>query len=217
LPPTLSATLGYIANKDFWQNKDIWRGRQVDPEFEKYASTPEVWKKAGNITGMSPVRLRKSFSKVVPNNPFVYIMGGIQGPLVAASEDSTLEKVGKVASKLPFIRRYLRLTQPVNLTEADIKEANKYGIPLNYPNGKPRPKIRIKEELKDISTKENNSRQLDDLGMDVLMSQLRSKEITTKDLDAWMDKFRNSTKIEDRKEYERLKRRQLHKYPWSLK
>jgi len=217
LPPTLSATLGYIANKDFWQNKDIWRGRQVDPEFEQYASTPEVWKKAGSITGMSPVRLRKSFSKVVPNNPFVYIMGGIQGPLVAASDDSTLEKVGKVASKLPFIRRYLRLTQPVNLTEADIKEANKYGIPLNYPNGKPRPKKRIKEELKDISTEENNARQLNDMGMDVLMGQLRQKEINTKDLDVWMDKFRNSTKVEDRKEYERLKWRQLHKYPWSLK
>lgn len=205
LPPTLSALLGYVANKDFWQNEDIWKGRTVDPQFEKYATTPAAWSKIGEMTGLSPERLRRSVTKVAPNNPFSYIMGGLQSPMAMAEDDAVTEKLLTLMSKLPFVRRYMKTTFATDLNEDDIKKAEKLNIPLNYDNGAPRPRNKVKEEINDRTIKQNNFRQLNDIHLDLLAGQLKKKEVEEDVVWDWIDSL-------DSDEGKRITQRFKNKY-----
>jgi hypothetical protein len=206
LPPIISALLGYISNKDFWSNKDIWEGRKVDSKFEQYATTPEAWRKTGEITGLSPERLRVSTKKLIPNNPFIQILGGLQSPMETADDDTVMQRLFTLMSEIPLLRRYMKTTFTTDLTEDDKKEAIKRGIKLQYPDKKDKPNSLIKSELIERDTEENNLRQLNDIHLDILAGQIRKKQVKPDEFSKWVNT------IKDSKEANRIVKRMKEKY-----
>jgi hypothetical protein len=211
LPPVISALLGYVSNKNFWSNEDIWKGRKVDPKLEYYASTPEGWKKLGKLTGLSPERLRKSVSKVLPGgNPFLEIASGLQSPLEVEADDSFNQKMFTMLSKLPMTKRIIRVSAPVEITEQESKEIERRDISLKNPDGTTKTRVRLKEELHDAVQDENNMRHLNDVHLNLLINQAKRKEIEPKEIGEWL-------RTVDPKEGKRLIQSLKHKYYDTLK
>jgi hypothetical protein len=114
LPPTVDAILSYSANKDFWFNEDIWRGPEVRPEEEYTRYTPEVYKKIGAATGLSPERLKNSLQQLFTyGNIWTSLVGGGTKLLLNDLDDKSKDMVTQEAIlKQPFVRKIVRSTDP---------------------------------------------------------------------------------------------------------
>lgn len=125
LPPTMDAMLGYMVNKDFWLRRDIWRGPAVDPpeEFTKY--TPVAYKKAGELTGLSPERLKYGVEQYfTKGNIWTSLVGYGAKQVFDELDDKTMnETVEELFAKKPGIRRFLKFTRPEAEQQRRIKEA----------------------------------------------------------------------------------------------
>jgi hypothetical protein len=114
LPPTAAAIFGYMSNFDFWRRKDIWGGAEVKPEKEFFPSTHPFFVKSGDLSGMSPEKLKFATSQF-------FTRGNIYTSMVdigynAIFEDLTpseRDKVsGEILKNIPFSRRILKTTFP---------------------------------------------------------------------------------------------------------
>lgn len=128
LPPTVEAALGYVANKDFWRNEDIWKSKyagQVEPEEEYTTYTPEFFKQAGQVTGMSPERLRYALSQVFTHGNIYTDLGGYlwKQTLDNMTDDEQKRTTEQMILNKPGIRRLLEATEPYYAQEKQVKEA----------------------------------------------------------------------------------------------
>ena len=165
IPPTVSAFLTYVMNKDFWRNEDVWKGRDVKPTEEYWMSTPEAFVKLGKATGLSPIRAERAVGKVIPYNPYTWLLGATWKAV--SPNDVTVDKslIGNL-SKTPFARRVMRSTWPTPMKSTDRKALRELGVTPYYPNGKPKPPRLLAKEIKDAKRLENSERQRNDRLLD---------------------------------------------------
>jgi len=109
ISPTFKAILGYSLNKDFWSREDIWRGPDVSPELQflskaerPWQPTPEVYKKVGEATGASPVKVEYGVNQFFPkNNPYYQMVGtGIRKMMDDLKPTEREEAMAKLVSPL---------------------------------------------------------------------------------------------------------------------
>lgn len=120
MPPTMSAYVGYLNNKDFWTREDMWKGPKVEASQEYWKATPQIYKDLGSSTNLSPVRLQKSASRVFPKNIYTDLMetGWDQMMAEVSQKDRMeIEKAGlEQIVNAPGMRRVLRVTSPTAKT-----------------------------------------------------------------------------------------------------
>ena len=129
LPPTISGTLGYISNKDFWLNEDIWK--QSEPfawpgSREEYTSrTPEAFIDIGKVTGLSPERLRYGVSELVTNGTmWSYLAGeGYEKMFGDLPKEKKEEHLAMVLSEMPVAKRFIGVTNPYSKYAEKIDKA----------------------------------------------------------------------------------------------
>jgi len=131
LPPTISGTIGYFANKDFWMNEDIWR--KTDKPFswprskEEYipGQTPQAFIDIGKATGLSPERLKYTVEEL-------FTSGSMWGALVGQGYETAFGDLPKnkkeqhlamALSKFPVIKRFFGVTNPYSQYGQAIDEA----------------------------------------------------------------------------------------------
>lgn len=213
--PTLSAMWGYIYNKDFWRNEDIWKGAKgVSPRNEYWNETPAGWKFFGKTTGMSPVRSQRAFSKVVPKNPFTYLMGGVVHQMFGELSDDERDKAHQPLIKqiydVPVLSRFVGETWPANdYTKKIIEEAEKLGIDTTTKTGKQKSinniKRLVKREKQRVSdTRIENNREFDFLAKATVLDHSNKHELRSK---------LKQLKTTNEKEWSRIKRRIKTKFP----
>jgi len=127
LPPSMSAAIAYLGNKDVWTWSNIWRGPRVEAG-EEY--TPETSKALVAITkplGLSPERTAGAINKILPlGNPFVNLAGGgfkmITGQL---GEDFERKTMKEILTANPSFRRFAASTHPFTVERETIEEERK--------------------------------------------------------------------------------------------
>lgn len=124
LPPVFAASLGYLANKDFWNWQDIWRGPEVLPEEEYTDKTHPAFKALGEYTGLSPERSRYALQSLATNgNPFVGLVGGGWKLATGDLPEEIREKgAAELLSSNKTIRRVLSSTDPMGNQYEEIKK-----------------------------------------------------------------------------------------------
>jgi|GEM_PF-2247593 hypothetical protein len=123
LPPSVSATLGYIQNRDFWANENIWkRSKPIEWPRSNVEVVPGVTPQAmidiGNLTGLSPERLRYSLEELVTSgSQWSWLAGqGYDLMFKDTSQDVKSLYVANMWEKLadyPIVNRFVGLTNPV--------------------------------------------------------------------------------------------------------
>ena len=120
LPPTISATLGYVTNKDFWLNEDIWR--QTDKPFgwpesrEEFipGRTPQAYIDLGAKTGLSPERTKYAVEELVTSGTvWSYLLGqGYEAAFGDMPKSKKEQHLAMSLSKIPVVRRFYGITNP---------------------------------------------------------------------------------------------------------
>jgi hypothetical protein len=166
LPPVVAALLTYSQNHDFWRNEKVWRGRDVSPEMERKANTPEIYNAAGDLTGLSPERLRAAMAKLVPDNPVSYTAGVAMDKLLGSKgkEDMAIEW-----AKAPGVRKMMRLTSARDITSDDLKAAKRLGVPA-----KGKAPASVLNEIEAREKEVNTQRQKNDVALQKIAAQVKS-------------------------------------------
>lgn len=123
LPPTLSAVLGYTANKDFWRNEDIWKGPKITAREEYTSYTDPAVREIAKKIGASPDRLNYALGEVFTKGNIYtsLVRGGLNSlfdDLPKAYRETAIEKIFKA---VPDIKRVFNMTPPYKPQE--LKEA----------------------------------------------------------------------------------------------
>ncbi len=131
LPPTISGTLGYVTNKDFWMNEDIWR--KSDKPFswpeskEEYipGQTPQTFIDFGEATGMSPERTKYMIEELTTSGTlWSYLLGqGYDASFGDLPKNKKEQHLAMVLSKIPIIKRFFSVTNPYSQYGEKIDEA----------------------------------------------------------------------------------------------
>jgi hypothetical protein len=136
LPPTVSGTLGYVANKDFWRMDDIRVGGQIfryrtrnemgewvgsSQEFD--VDTPEFMKDVGEITRISPERGKFAAEELVTGNSmWFYLMGrGYDLLFKDVPKEQKEQHWAMILSKTPITNRFIFVTNPYSKYASDIE------------------------------------------------------------------------------------------------
>ena len=120
LPPTVGSVLGYVSNKDFWLNEDIWKRTEKPLPWpqskEEYipGKTPQAMIDVGQLTGLSPERLKYSLEELVTGGSmWSWLAGaGYEGLLGDLPKEKKEFHLAEVLSKMPVIRRFIGVTNP---------------------------------------------------------------------------------------------------------
>lgn len=131
LPPTLSGALGYVTNKDFWLNEDIWR--KTDKPFSYPLSkeefipgqTPQAFVDLGQLTGLSPERMKYAVEELTTNGTFwSYLLGeGYDKIFGNLPKDKKEQHLVMVLSQFPGIKRFIGVTNPYSQYAKGVEEA----------------------------------------------------------------------------------------------
>lgn len=130
LPPTLSAALGYMTNKNFWSNSDIWRA--TDKPFDwpnssqEYTNrTPQIAVDFGKLTGLSPERTKYAVNQLITNGSiWSYMAGGAYNKLFGTMpKDKKEQNIAMILARTPVIKRFIGVTNPYSKYRKDISEA----------------------------------------------------------------------------------------------
>jgi hypothetical protein len=124
MPPTIEALMGYAVNKDFWRREDIWRGQDVLPQDEYNKYTPEVYVKAGQALGKSPVRMKYALEQVfTQGNVWTSLVGfGAEQVFSELTPEQRAELTKEMFERKPGVRRFLRSTRPDIQREKELKQ-----------------------------------------------------------------------------------------------
>ena len=178
LPPTASGTLGYMTNKNFWQNEDIWKKTDKSLGWpnskEEYipGQTPQGFIDFGAATGMSPERTKYAVQQLVTS-------GSLWSQLVGAGyekvfgdlpNDKKEMHLAETLSKMPVINRFFGITNPYSQYAESIKDVREEAVMKRwienrgldakvesylYEDGKKSDVVDyIKKTSKDLSTEE---------------------------------------------------------------
>lgn len=126
LPPTISGTLGYISNKDFWLNEDIVRQPFSFPQSkEEYSDkTPEFYKDLGQFTGLSPERSRYAIEELITSGTvWSYLAGQGYEAFKGMPKDMKEKHLAEVLSKTPISKRFIGITNPYSKHASKIEKA----------------------------------------------------------------------------------------------
>jgi len=136
LPPTISGTLGYVTNKDFWLNEDIWR--KTDRPFawpesrEEYipGRTPQVYIDIGQVTGLSPERTRYAVEELVTSGTvWSYLLGqGYDAMFSDLPKSNKEQHIAQVLSKMPITKRFIGITNPYSKYAEKIEKAQEVAV-----------------------------------------------------------------------------------------
>ena len=130
LPPTSSAVLGYMANKDFWYQEDIWK--KTDPlsypkSKEEYipGQTGKMFEDIGALTGMSPERLKFAIGELTAgDNLWTNLIGksyeAIYGDLPKSNKEM---HIAQILAQTPILKRMIGITNPYTKWSKPIDEA----------------------------------------------------------------------------------------------
>ena len=133
LPPTVSGTLGYIQNRDFWLNEDIWRKTEKPFDWPRSKEefipgrTPEFYVDVGEITGLSPERTRYTVEELTTSGTlWSYLLGKGYDELFAdVPEEKREQHIAMVLSEIPIAKRFVGVTNPYSKYATEIeKEAD---------------------------------------------------------------------------------------------
>lgn len=113
--PMLSAITAIAGNVDDYQWDNIWKGTKDIEQKEEYRNdTPKAFVKAGELTGLSPERMKAAANKILPfGNPIIGAVGStIQ--TVTGEMGEELQKKGwnQFLSENKAVRRVLSSTSP---------------------------------------------------------------------------------------------------------
>lgn len=131
LPPTVSGTLGYLYNKDFWKNEEIWKKTDKPLGWpnskEEYipGQTPQGLIDVGSVTGMSPERLKYALSELVTGGSmWSWLVGqGYDAAFKDISPDKKEQHLAEALSKIPIIKRFFGVTNSYSQFAEPINEA----------------------------------------------------------------------------------------------
>ena len=131
LPPTVSGTLGYLYNKDFWKNEEIWKKTDKPLGWpnskEEYipGQTPQGLIDVGSVTGMSPERLKYALSELVTGGSmWSWLVGqGYDAAFKDISPDKKEQHLAETLSKIPIIKRFFGVTNSYSQFAEPINEA----------------------------------------------------------------------------------------------
>lgn len=124
--PVFSALTAIAGNVDDYEWKQIWTGaRNIKPEEEWRKDTPKAFVKAGEITGLSPMRMQTAAGKIIPpNNPIAGSIGSIT-QLASGELSEELKRKGwnQFISENRGLRRLVSSTIPSNEYSQKVQEA----------------------------------------------------------------------------------------------
>jgi hypothetical protein len=130
LPPTISSTLGYLYNKDFWYNEDIWKKTEAlswPNSQEEYipGQTPQAYIDFGKMTGMSPERFKASIGELTAgDNMWTWLIGkGYEEIFGDLPKEKKERHLAMVLAKTPIIKRFIGVTNPYSKWAKPIDEA----------------------------------------------------------------------------------------------
>ena len=129
ISPSLSGSLGYMQNKDYWLNEDIWR--KTDKPFEWPASkeeyipgrTPEFFKDVGEVTGLSPERMQYAVEELTTSGTvWSYLLGkGYDEMFKEVPKEKREQHLAMVLSEVPIVKRFFGVTNPYAKRAAGIE------------------------------------------------------------------------------------------------
>lgn len=128
LPPTISAMLGYLANKDFWLLKDVWKGHEdIEAGQEYHVNTPSSFVTLGKVTGLSPERTRFALAQLFTRgNIYTAMVGHGWNALFDTMPESFREQTTEeLILKQPIIKRMVNFTRPFTEFREEFKEIRK--------------------------------------------------------------------------------------------
>jgi hypothetical protein len=119
LPPSISGTLGYVTNKDFWLNEDIWRKSEPfswPQSKEEYipGKTPQAYIDFGQATGMSPERTKYAVEELITGGSmWSYLLGqGYDAAFGDMPKSKKEQHLAMTISKTPVVKRFFGVTNP---------------------------------------------------------------------------------------------------------
>jgi len=123
IPPSVSAFLGYTANKDFWRNEDIWKGPKITAREEYTAYTDPAVREIAKKVGLSPDRLNYALGEIFTKGNIYtsLVRGGLNSLFYNLPKADKKTVTEKILSTVPDIKRVFNMTPPYKPQE--IKEA----------------------------------------------------------------------------------------------
>jgi hypothetical protein len=123
IPPSVSAFLGYTANKDFWRNEDIWKGPKITAREEYTAYTDPAVREIAKKVGLSPDRLNYALGEIFTKGNIYtsLVKGGLNSLFYNLPKADKKTVTEKILSTVPDIKRVFNMTPPYKPQE--IKEA----------------------------------------------------------------------------------------------
>lgn len=182
VPPVVRGMLAYKLNKRLYTQEDVYKGEPVLAKDEKNPYTPIPYVKAGEITGLSPMRMEAAIGEVIPQTSAIPQMfgmglGAVMGGMSEAEKNEVNKTTFEQLTKLPFFNKVTGLTNPANKREATKK---------------------IKEEENSIKAQHNYD-------LDVRALQFKAGKIKEDDVEKWIatmpeeEQDRLMQRFEDRK------------------
>jgi hypothetical protein len=129
-PPLEAAILEYFANYDLYKMKQIRRDEEVfkypKSKAEFGPDTPQALIDLGQITGLSPERLKVAMSEMISSNSvWAQILGeGYNQIFGQMPQDDRDKYLTEMLSRLPITRRFIGLTNPYTRFGESIEKAN---------------------------------------------------------------------------------------------
>ena len=209
LPPAMSALFTYTQNYDFWREDKVWKGPKLkSPELEQRKSTSEIAKAVGGATGLSPMRLEAASSKVIPENPLKYMAESAFDWFGNPKDEKTKEDNYYKLSRIPGIRKVLRLTPARELDKDDERTARKLGVTV-----KDRAPAAVLNDIERKQLSVNDDRQRNNLKFEAIADKVKAGEVKKSDLLREVYKIKKQNGRPDLDEISRMRRRLRDKYP----
>lgn len=208
MPPVMAAFLTYGQNHNFWKGEDVWKGRAVEPSAERLPSTPEVFKKLGDVTGLSPERMKAAEQTLIPQNPWT--SAGSEIVDFFGTPDNEKIRANNLidAERVPGLRKILRFTSGRQFTRADQTKARKLGVPVAG-----RSPAAILNESAEKERIANTAKQKNDLQFDTMVGRYKAQQVSRADIMRAIYKIKDAKGKPDLAEMKRIRNRLHTRYP----
>lgn len=122
--PTMEAWYTYASNRDFWNDRKIWGSDPgtIEPGQEYYTGeevagnkerTHVMYRMIGELTNMSPERMRAATDKVLPRNDWIDLVGGGFKTIFDEMPPAVKDRTGmELLAQGFFVRSAISLTHP---------------------------------------------------------------------------------------------------------
>lgn len=129
LPPSISAALGYVTNKDFWLNEDIWTKTKEPMSYpdskEEHipGKTGQAYVDLGQATGLSPERTQYAVEELVTNGTvWSYLAGEGYDAFRGLDKRQKEQQLAMALARMPVVKRFFGVTNPYAKHSTSIDE-----------------------------------------------------------------------------------------------